>query len=277
METLNTIEKITLLVSTSIVCLANLFVLIERTKKSEKNTLYNIIQKLLGLKNTFFVFVIIIIMSSCSGGKFLNRKYTTGRFTENVKSLKHNTVYVDTTKRYSSLNNSIELKKSPLILNDISEKEIINIKVESIIKKDSIFIINRRGRNKTVVIKNELPTVVTHIDRNGKRVKSKTLTPIVAEKVKRNQVAKIKAFSIMSLCFALIPALGFAFAITAKKLLKQSKKLNPFDNINKYNVITNIGFGLSIIPTLILVLFAALLIFALCMLLFGGGTLVVIM
>jgi hypothetical protein len=37
MENLNTIEKITLLVSTSIVCLANLFVLIERTKKSEKH------------------------------------------------------------------------------------------------------------------------------------------------------------------------------------------------------------------------------------------------
>ena len=47
METLNTIEKITLLVSTSIVCLANLFVLIEKTKKSEKHTVQNITQKLL--------------------------------------------------------------------------------------------------------------------------------------------------------------------------------------------------------------------------------------
>lgn len=277
METLNTIEKITLLVSTSIVCLANLFVLIERTKKTEKHTLQNIIQKLLGLKNTFFVFVLIFIMSSCSGSKFLNRKYTSGRFVEHKKSLIHNTVYVDTTKHYSSLNNNIELKKSPVILNDISDKEIINKKVESIIKKDSIFIFSKKGRNKTVVVKNDLPTVITHIDRNGERVKSKTVTPIVAEKIKRNQVAKIKAFSIMSLCFALIPALGFAFAITAKKLIKQSKKLNPFDNINKYNVITSIGFGLSIIPTLILLLFTALLIFALCMLLFGGGTLVVIM
>ena len=277
METLNTIEKITLLVSTSIVCLANLFVLIEKTKKSEKHTLQNIIQKLLGLKNTFFVFVLIFVMSSCSGSKFLNRKYTSGRFVEPKKSLTHNTTYVDTTKSYASLNNQIELKKSPLILNDISEKEIINKKVESIIKKDSIFIINRKGRNKTVIVKNDLPTVITHIDRSGKRVKSKTLTPVIAEKVKRNQVAKIKAFSIMSLCFALIPALGFAFAITAKKLIKQSRKLNPFDNIGKYNVIANIGLGLSIIPTLILVLIAAALIFGLFMLLFGGGTLAVIM
>ncbi len=277
METLNTIEKITLLVSTSIVCLANLFVLIEKTKKSEKPSTQSIIQKLLGLKNTFFVFAFMVVMSSCSGHKFSNRKYTSGRFVEHKKSLTHNIVYVDTTKRYSSLNNNIELKKSPVILNDISEKEIINKKVESIIKKDSIFIISRKGRNKTVVVKNDLPTVITHIDRNGKRVKSKIVTPIVAEKIKRNQVAKIKAFSIMSLCFALIPALGFAFAITAKKLIKQSKKLNSFDNINKYNVITNIGFGLSIIPTVILLLFAALLIFALFMLLFGGGTLVVIM
>ena len=45
METLNNIEKITLLVSTSIVCLANLFVMIEKTKKSEKHTLNTIIQK----------------------------------------------------------------------------------------------------------------------------------------------------------------------------------------------------------------------------------------
>jgi hypothetical protein len=276
MEVLNTIEKMTLLVSTGIVCLANLFVMLERAKKSEQHLLHTIIQKLLGLKNTFFVFCLIVAMSSCSSGKFLNRKYTIGRFAENVKSLKHNSICVDTTKLYSSLNNPIEFKKSSVILNAFSGKDIINQKVESNIKKDSIFIFNGKGRNKTVVVKNDLLTVVTHIDRNGKRVKSKIVTPIVAEKIKKNQIAKIKAFSIMSLCFALIPVLGFAFAITAKKLIKQSKKTNPFPYIDHYNVISNVGLGLSIIPSLIFVCAAVFLIFAIIMFALGSSAMAVI-
>lgn len=276
METLNIIEKMALLLSTGIVGLINFLILIERTK-ADKSKFDSFFHRLSGIKNTFFVLCLIVLMSSCSGSKFLNRKYTSGRFIQNVQSLKHNSVYADTTTSYSSLNSNIKLKKSPVSLNEISDKEITNKKVESIIKKDSIFIFNKKGRNKTIVVKNHLPTVITHIDRNGKRVKSKILATEIAEKIKRNQIAKVKAFSIMSLCFSLIPALGFAFAITAKRLIKQSRKTNPFENINKYNVLANIGFGLSIIPTLILLLFAALLIFALCMLLFGGGTLVVIM
>ena len=93
-----------------------------------------------GLQNKVFVFCLIVVMSSCSGHKFLNRKYTSGRFIENKKSLTHNTIYVDTTKYYSSSNNQLELKKTSTISTNISEKEIINKKVESIIKKDSIFI-----------------------------------------------------------------------------------------------------------------------------------------
>ena len=57
METLNNIEKIALLISTSIVCLANLFVLIEQTKKSDKHVITLFFEKVLGLKNTFFVWL----------------------------------------------------------------------------------------------------------------------------------------------------------------------------------------------------------------------------
>ncbi len=162
MEALNNIEKITLLLSTSIVGLINFLVLIERTKNGERKV-DSFFQKLSGIKNTFFVLCLIVLMSSCSGSKFLNRKYTSGRFTENVKSLKHNTVYVDSTKRYSSLNNPIELKKSPISLNEISEKEMINKKVESIIKKDSIFITKRKGRDKRIIKRGKFEkTIVIH-------------------------------------------------------------------------------------------------------------------
>ncbi|MES2762417.1 MAG: hypothetical protein V4677_09420 [Bacteroidota bacterium] len=62
METLNTIEKITLLVSTGIVCLANLFVLLERAKKSEKQKSNNI-QKLL-LINPKATLTVVLFLSS---------------------------------------------------------------------------------------------------------------------------------------------------------------------------------------------------------------------
>lgn len=53
MENINIIEKITLLISTGIVCLANLFVLLESIKKSKKDLNNMIGQKLMALKNIF--------------------------------------------------------------------------------------------------------------------------------------------------------------------------------------------------------------------------------
>ena len=53
----------------------------------------------------------ILFLSSCSSTSFINRKYTTGVFLQPNKTLKHNTINVDTSKRYASLNQSVELKK----------------------------------------------------------------------------------------------------------------------------------------------------------------------
>jgi hypothetical protein len=264
MENLNSIEKVTLLVSTSIVCLANLFVLIERTKKSEKHIVFLIIQKLFGFKNTFFVFGLIVVMSSCSGSKFLNRKYTSGRFSEHSKNLKYNTIDVDTTKSYSSLTHHIEFKKSPVSLNSISDKEIINNKVESLIKKDSIFIISRRGRNKKIVKPNNLPTVKVYINADKKKIKTyKELSP---EIIKQKQDTKLKRAVIMSLFFSLIPVLGLFFSIRAKKIVRNYQKNYPLENKNKYMAMANLAICISIIPAiaaLVAVLFGLLLFFAL--------------
>lgn len=264
MENLNSIEKITLLVSTSIVCLANLFVLIERTKKSEKHIAFLFIKKLLGFKNTFFIFGLIVVMSSCSGSKFLNRKYTSGRFIEHKKSLTHNTIDVDTTKIYTSLNSSIKFKYTPINLNNISDKEIINNKVESIIKKDSIFIINKKGRNKKIVKSNNLPTVKIYI--NGDKIIIKSYKELSPEIIKQKQETKLKRAVIMSLFFSLIPVLGIFFSIRAKKIVRNYQKNYPLENKNKYMAMANLAICISIIPTiaaLVAVLFGLLLFFAL--------------
>ncbi|MBK6985630.1 MAG: hypothetical protein IPH32_13130 [Bacteroidetes bacterium] len=253
MEALNTIEKITLLVSTSIVCLANLFVLIERTKKSEKHAFHTIIQKLLGLKNTFFIFCLIVITSSCSSGKFLNRKYTMGRFTENVKSLKHNTIYVDTTKSYAYVSNRIELKKSSISLNNIPDKEIINQKVESIIKKDSIIIIRKPGRDKKTVIKNGLKNDTIYMNKNLQVIPKnkssfKVKDPVV---VKENELKIIKSMSKLCLWFSVIPFCGIIFSRITLKKIKNYKKKFPQENTKVYSRRVNLAIAISIITLLI--------------------------
>lgn len=253
METLNNIEKITLLVSTSIVCLANLFVLIERTKKTEKHTLQNIIQKQLGLKNTFFIFCLIVITSSCSSGKFLNRKYTMGRFTENVKSLKHNTIYVDTTKSYAYVSRRIELKKSSISLNNIPDKEIINQKVESNIKKDSIIIIRKPGRDKKTVIKNGLKNDTVYMNKNLQVIPKnkssfKVKDPVV---VKENELKIIKSMSKLCLWFSVIPFCGIIFSRITLKKIKNYKKKFPQENTKVYSRRVNLAIAISIITLLI--------------------------
>lgn len=152
MENLNSIEKITLLVSTSFVCLANLFVLIERTKKSEKHIVFLIIQKLLGIKNTFFILSLIVVMSSCSGTRFLNRKYTRGVFFDNKSSLVHNKKVLENQKLVDSVSvSSNEFISIPSDSNTVV-KEIIEVaqqfnKIEDtnknythIIKHNSIYV-----------------------------------------------------------------------------------------------------------------------------------------
>jgi hypothetical protein len=277
MENINTIEKVTLIVSTSIVFLANLFVLLEGVKQNRKIHVNMVFQKLFTIKHTFFAAVLIFLLSSCADSKFLSRRYTSGRFMHCAKTLKHNTIIIDTAKVYASVNANVELNATLSDKSIRSNNDMMQMSASSIVRKDSIFIVSRKGRNKKIVLKNDLPTVITYVSKNGNRVKTKQLSPIQAEKTKKNYQTKIKVCSIVALCFFWIPFLGLLLSCTAKKIIRKNQLTNPFKNILKYKVISNIALGLSILPTLCGVLILAFLIFALGMLLFGGGTMVVIM
>jgi hypothetical protein len=270
METLNAIEKTTLLVSTGIVWLANLFVMIDRIKNNATEP-FKVDIKLRTIKNAFFAFVLIGTLSSCSGGKFLSRKYTSGTYIQQVKSLKYNTVFADTNKAYSSADKEFKVVMSSQSSSQLIHTNIVDGLAGSVLKKDSIFIISRKGRNRKVVVKNNLPTVITHVDKKGNRIKTKVLSPLQADKVRANYETKIKVFSILALCLSLVPILGFIFARTARRLIRQNRETNSFKHINRYNAMSDIALGLSIIPSLMGVLLAAFIVFALVMFAFGGA------
>lgn len=247
METINNIEKITLLVSTGIVCLTNLFVMLERAKKSAKQNSNNGIQKLLGFTNTFFAVVLIILMSSCSGSKFLNRKYTSGRFIEQKKSLTHNTFYVDTTKSYTTLSSKIELKRKPTILSSGSDKEVMDKKAESIIKKDSIFIKKKNKRDSIYGRISNTDNVVVIIK------SKKPLQFIKGSVANKFSIKKIKINCIVSFCLAFIPILGLVLNLTCHNRIKKYKKIFPEENIDKIKRINKIGLFISIFSLLVLI------------------------
>ncbi len=255
MGPLNNIEKITLLLSTSIVGLINLLVLIERIKKSDKQFSNAIIQNLFGIKNTFLVLCIVVLISSCSTTKFSNRKYTFGRFTETVKTLKHNSVYIDTTKSYTSFNNNIELKKTHVVLNDISEKEIINKKVESLFKKDSVFICKKKGKDTKTVVKNNLPNVTIIV--NGDKKTIKPVKVIGYEKIKLKKKAQTIKLYKQCLLLSVIPFVGLVFAKVVKRKVLKYKKEFPDDNEKfstwKINLAITIGVFTSLIGIVALV------------------------
>jgi hypothetical protein len=192
-------------------------------------------------------------MSSCSGSKFLNRKYTSGRFAQHSKNLKYSTIDVDTTKSYSSLTHHIEFKKSPSSLNSISDKEIIDNKVESIIKKDSIIIIRKPGRDKKIVIKNGLKNDTIYMNENLQVIPKnqhlfKVKDPAV---VKENELKIIKNMSKLCLWFSVIPFCGIIFSRITLKKIKNFKKKFPQENTKIYSRRLNLAIAISIITLLI--------------------------
>ena len=108
----------------------------------------------------------ILFLSSCSSTSFINRKYTTGIFLQHSKTLKHNTINVDTTKQYASLNHGIELTKP--ITTDDDNKEIINTLTNSIVKKDSFFIFQKKGRDVRLKKRAEGENILIVINPNKK-------------------------------------------------------------------------------------------------------------
>lgn len=246
METLNAFEKITLLISICIVAAANLFVLIEGIKNIRKNS---ISLKLTTLKNAFFVFGLMIIISSCSGGKFLNRKYTSGKFNQNINNLTHNTVYTKSEKTYASLNNQVKLKHSFEVSEESLNKNIINAQVSSIIKKDSIFIIQKKGKNKVIVVKNNLPDVTIIVTGNQKIIKP--VKVIDQASIKSTKISKIKKFSKICLYLSFIPFLGFVYVITTRRIIKKYNKEYPVEKINYNTSRINLALVMSILTSII--------------------------
>jgi hypothetical protein len=207
MENLNSIEKITLLVSTSIVCLANLFVLIERTKKSGKHFVFLIIQKLLGFKNTFFILSLIVVMSSCSGTRFLNRKYTRGMFFDNKSSLVHNKKVLENQKLVDSVSVSSNEFYSMSSDSNTVVKEIIEVTCEQNITENI-------NKNYTHIIKHNsiyLDTNQLYCSSEKKLVATKTHFDTHYSKVLTKNSSHAKKSSNESFWSYLFGELGKAF------------------------------------------------------------------
>jgi len=223
--------------------------------------------------------IVMILFGSCTNSKFLNRKYTSGRFVEYTKNIKHNTISTDQSKALASANPGAVVPLSVETKTE-SEKEIIDLKAESILKKDSVFIIRKRGRDKIIVHENNLVNDTVYLNENcqviAKKTSVKPKTKISEEKLKKKMEHKIKTVSTLALAFSLIPLLGFIFSLTAGKIIRKYEERYPAEEKQWAKVKTYTALALSIIPSLAAVLIVLALIFLLFMLVFGGAALVVI-
>lgn len=202
------------------------------------------------MKAIIYLASLITILSSCSGNKFLNRKYTSGRFSEQKRTLKHNTIFADTTASYSSLSDKIELKKAAEILENYSEKEIILSRMETVSKKDSVFIKTKKGKDKKTVKKNDLDyDVITVIDKNGAIVSQKNQPHATLDPETKNDkdFNDIKSLSKIALAFCWVPVLGLIYALRLKKRLRKYKAAHPTEDLHKYSVRTTVAVTISTI------------------------------
>jgi len=208
----------------------------------------------------------ILILSSCSSTSFINRKYTVGIFLQPNKTLKHNTISVDTSKPYASLNQSIELKKADFKID--ADKEIINTLTNSIVKKDSVFRILRRGRDDVFVKKCSGQHVLIVKNSENKIVKVKSLSEVnphnplfVKEDYKispEKSLEQVRKSIFLALGFCFIPAGGLVFAILAIRKLKWAKLKNPNYNFEGLKALLNIAAFFSFLIALVIALSAFL-------------------
>lgn len=116
METLNNIEKIALLVSTGIVFLANLFVMLERAKKREKQNGNSAIQKhiTINLKTTFIItlFLSSFLIKAQDTIYFKNKTIVAAKVTEvGISEIKYQRLDNLTGPNYLSSKNEIAVIK----------------------------------------------------------------------------------------------------------------------------------------------------------------------
>jgi hypothetical protein len=110
----------------------------------------------------------ILLLSSCSSTSFINRKYTSGVFLQPNKTLKHNTISIDTTKRYASLNHTIVLIKPAISLTSNDDKDVICTLANSITRKDSFFLFQKKGRDVRLKKRAEGENILIVINHNQK-------------------------------------------------------------------------------------------------------------
>ena len=201
---------------------------------------------------------VITLLTSCSGSKFINRKYTSGRFIEHKSSIKHNTVFVDTTKLYASTSNVIELLKPSNSLETNTDKEIINTITNNILKKDSIFRIQRRGRDKLIIKKCDTKDVLIILNSHRKIIKIKkteTLGNVDSENhtdlnysMNCLLIAK-RAFKCASILWFL-PLAGIILVARAIRKIKIAEAANPEYNFTKQKNTCRALLFLSLITTI---------------------------
>lgn len=221
------------------------------------------------MKTFFYILMVTIALSSCSGNKFLNRKYTSGLFKELDRNMKHNTTKVANKNAYASSISNIELEKTALLEESLSEKEIIELKVNSITKKDSIIHILKKGRDEIIVIKNDLPNVYVKVNpKTNKKTVTHQIDKINSSTIGKETIERdLRIRTIVGLIIFFVPIVGILIAIQTKKRIKKYKQQNPNINYSRYKKLANLGLALSILPSLAMclaVLAFAALILALC-------------
>ncbi len=203
----------------------------------------------------------ILLLSSCSSTSFINRKYTSGVFLQPNKSLKHNTISVDTSKRYASLNHTIELNKSVVSLTTNDEREIINTLTNSIIKKDTVFHLQRRGKDILFVKKCIGKHVLVVLNKEQQILKVKSLPSYNGIKsfkivsLLNPQIALKKAELSSSLAFSLslIPIIGLICSLIAFRKIKIAKLNNQESDFKKNKKLTISALAISLLSTLALI------------------------
>ena len=198
----------------------------------------------------------ILLLSSCSSTSFINRKYTTGIFIQHSKTLKHNTISVDASMQYASLTNEIILKKPNASLVNSNDKEIINAFTNSIIKKDSVFHFQRRGKDIKFIKKCSGQHVLIVFNKKNKIVRNEPLAEIGSYKKysPKSHLFMAKVATYIALAAFFIPVIGFLTSMIAISKIRQSKLNNQTYNYALLNVIIGITTFISALYMIGLVL-----------------------
>lgn len=219
---------------------------------------------------------IIIFLSSCSSSKFLNRQYTLGNYKPLNKSIKHNTTKVNSSIVCASISNEDALHSIIKKTTINTQKEIIEQKVEAIVKKDSVFLYHSKGKDKRYLKKCEGTNVLIIHDEYNKRIKTRKINFIPLdclyaktddEKIKALAIKEAKQAVLLSALLWFIPILGIFLALYAKNKITNAKELNPNYDTSTLKIIRVISLFFSfVIPVIVVVFF-----FSIFWFLFFGG------